>query len=217
MAAAAPGSLAVLCGGDEARRLRRHRITGLALVTQVIEAGHEVTAFVRDAAKLGATRARVVTGNVLDPAEIEPAIRGGDAVFSCLGTRPWRHTDVCSEGTRAIAAAMTAAGVKRIIVLSSQGVGDSRMGLGGRVFAGLLLGRAFRDKVAMEEHLATTPLEWIAVRPGILTNGPPRGTWRAAAGGELVGGKIARADVAAFMLQQATSTEWVRKRPTLVW
>ena len=88
---------------------------------------------------------------------------------------------------------------------------------GGSELVGDKIRRAFRDKAAMEEHVATTQLEWIAVRPGILTNGQPRGTWRVAAGSELVGGKIGRADVAAFMLQQATSMEWVGKRPTLVW
>jgi hypothetical protein len=83
--------------------------------------------------------------------------------------------------------------------------------------ASLLLAKSFRDKHAMEVMLADSDREWIAVRPGILTNGKPRGVWRTDVDGELRSGKIARADVAAFMLQQLASDDWLRKRPVIVW
>ena len=181
----------------------------------VLAASADATAFVRDPAALDG-RGNIVTGSVLDSAQVEAAIRGHDVVISALGTRPWRHQDICSEGTRVIATAMAAAGVRRLLCVSSQGVGDSKMGTAGNMF-GFVLRRSFRDKAAMEALLDTTDLDWTVVRPGMLTNGAARGTWRAADGGELVGGKIARADVAAFMLKEATANEWVRRRPTLVW
>jgi putative NADH-flavin reductase len=193
--------------------------TGLALLDQAPRIGYEVTAFVRNPDKLGAPRegVRVMAGDVLDEAMVTAAIRGCDAVLSALGTRPWKHRDICSGGTRVIAAAMASTGVKRIVVLSSQGVGGSPMGLGGRIFAALLLRKSFRDKQRMEDELAAGTLDWIVVRPGLLTNGKPRGTWRTADDNSIVGGKIGRADVAAFMLQQLASDTWVRRRPVLVW
>jgi putative NADH-flavin reductase len=189
--------------------------TGLEVVRQAIAAGHEVTAVVRREG-FAEPGARVVVGTLESPAVAE-AVRGHDAVFSGLGTRPWRHEDVCTAGTRAIAGAMAASGVRRLIVLSSQGVGDSALGGLGKVFGALVLRRALADKAAMEALLAATELDWTVVRPGMLTNGGARGTWRAAAGSELRGGKIARADVAAFVIQQLGSSEWSRKAPTLVW
>jgi putative NADH-flavin reductase len=193
--------------------------TGLALIEQAADAGHAVTAFVRSPGKLGALRdrARVVTGDIFDEAAVTEAVRGHDAVLSGLGTRPWRHVDICSRGTRVIAAAMRAGGVRRIIALSSQGVGDSEVTLLGRLAGSTVLRRAFRDKRIMEDDLAAGELDWIVVRPGILVTRAPRGRWRTAVDNSIRSGRIARADVAAFMLQQLTSDEWLHKRPVLVW
>src|SRR5262245_31754768 len=96
--------------------------TGRALLEQGCAAGHDMAAFVRDAARLAGTSdgIDVIIGDVLDEAAVTDAVRGRDAILSCLGTRPWRHVDICSSGTRVIARAMAAEGVKRLIVLSSQ-------------------------------------------------------------------------------------------------
>ena len=189
--------------------------TGQCLVEQALAAGHEVTVFSRRGGQM--SRARVVAGDVFDHASVAEAIAGHDGVISALGTRPWKHQDVCSGGIAAIVPGMQAAGVKRVIAMSSQGVGDSKItGIAG-VGASLLLGRAFRDKHAMEVMLADSDREWIVVRPGLLTNAPARGTWRTDVDGAITSGKIARADVAAFMLQQLASDDWLRKRPVIVW
>ncbi len=61
--------------------------TGRQLLTQALEAGHEVTAFVRDPSKLGVThsRLRVMQGDVYDASVVEDATKGQDAVLSALG------------------------------------------------------------------------------------------------------------------------------------
>lgn len=189
--------------------------TGQALVEQALAAGHEVTVFSRRGGEM--SRARVIQGDVMDRASVAEAVAGHDVVISALGTRPWRHQDVCSGGIAAILSAMQAAGVKRVIAMSSQGVGDSKLSGLGKVGASLFLANAFRDKQAMEVMLADSDRDWIVVRPGFLVNAKPRGTWRADADGAITGGRIARADVAAFMLQQLASDEWLRKRPVIVW
>jgi putative NADH-flavin reductase len=191
--------------------------TGQEILDQGVAAGHEMTAFVRDAGAIGDRKVRVITGDVFDEAAVTEAIRGHAAVLSALGTRPWRHVDICTGGTRVIAKAMRAAGVKRIIVVSSQGVGDSSLGTFTALGAGVVLRKSFADKLAMETELAAGDLDWIAVRPGLLSNAKPRGSWRTAVDNSLRGGKIARADLAAFMLQQLTSDEWIRKCPVLVY
>jgi putative NADH-flavin reductase len=189
--------------------------TGQQLVEQALAAGHEVTVFARQGGAM--SRARVITGDVLDRATVADAIAGHDAVISALGVRPWKHVDICSGGIASILPAMQAAGVKRVIAMSSQGVGDSKLDKLGTLGASLLLGKSFRDKLAMEVMLADSDREWVVVRPGMLVNSAARGTWRCDVDGMIVGGKICRADVAAFMLQQLESDEWLRKRPVVVW
>ena len=191
--------------------------TGRVLVSRGADAGHEMTAFARSASVWLDTPVRVITGDVLDPAQVADAVRGHDAVISCLGTRPWRHVDVCSKGIASIMPAMKAAGIRRIIAMSSIGVGEPKAGFIVRLGGALILRKAFRDKLAMEKALEASDLEWIVVRPGFLTSGKPKGKWRAADDGSLMGGMISRADTVTFMLQQLTSDEWLRRKPVIVW
>jgi len=68
----------------------------------------------------------------------------------------------------------------------------------------------------MLEELRTRALDWIAVRPVLLTNGPRTGRYRVASEGIPRGGyRISRADVADFMIHQLTSDEFVRKMPAI--
>ncbi len=188
--------------------------TGLEILKQAPALGHRVTAFARSN-KL--SEVTVVTGSVLDETAVTDAIRGHDVVLSCLGTRPWRHENICSDGVRVIAKAMQTTGVKRLIALSTQGAGDSEVATLMKPLASVVLGRAFRDKEVMERELESTQLDWIVVRPGLLTNAAGRGKWRVSTANELRGGKIARADVATFMLQQLEARDYVGKRPVIVY
>ena len=63
--------------------------TGRALVEQALAQGHVVTAFARDPSKVRTTHPNlhVVKGDILDPASVEAAVRGQDAVLSALGVR----------------------------------------------------------------------------------------------------------------------------------
>jgi putative NADH-flavin reductase len=64
--------------------------TGRHLIQQALDAGHTVTAVVRDPTRLPIRhqRLQVVTADVLDPAAIQPAVAGADAVISALGHTP---------------------------------------------------------------------------------------------------------------------------------
>ena len=60
---------------------------GRELVEQALEQGHSVTAFVRDPAKLGIAHPelQIFQGDALDPASVEAAVRGQQAVLCALG------------------------------------------------------------------------------------------------------------------------------------
>jgi putative NADH-flavin reductase len=114
---------------------------------------------------------------------------------------------------------MEKAGVRRLIVESAYGAGESARQLstlGRFVVRDVLLRRAFRDKDAMEEYVERSSLEWTIVRPTRLTEGSRRGDYRA---GErispgLVSG-VSRADIADFMLSQVERTDFLRKKPSV--
>ena len=68
------------------------------------------------------------------------------------------------------------------------------------------------------EEVRQSHLEWVVVRPLALTDAPGRGTWRVALDGlPQRGRRIARADVAAFMLDQLASKDYLRTIPALAW
>jgi hypothetical protein len=101
------------------------------------------------------------------------------------------------------------------------GVGDSR-GHGGfvfdRMFQPLLLRNAYKEKNRQEATIRSSSLDWVVVRPGMLTNDLARGIVRAFT--DLVGvkgGKVARADVARFAVEQLTTDTWLRQTPVISW
>jgi len=115
---------------------------------------------------------------------------------------------------------MTKHGVRRIVAISTFSAGNSRPRVGWfarHLLFGAVLRSEVADKEAMERALAATDLAWTVVRVGLLADAAARGAWRAADDDLIRGmGKIARADVAAFMPAQLASDAWVRRAPALM-
>jgi putative NADH-flavin reductase len=178
-------------------------------------------ALVRAKARADLPGAELIEGDVRDEETLARALNGCDAVISALGTgMGLREVDLLTVATRALIAAMTRAGVRRLICISALGVGDSR-GHGGfvfdRLFQPLLLGPAYKDKDRQEAAIRASSLDWVVVRPAQLTSGPARGRIRATidlAG--VNGGKITRADVAQFIIEQLTTDTWLRQTPVIL-
>lgn len=195
--------------------------TGRHLVAQALERGLKVTVLVRRPAKPGLEHPNltVLQGDVLDYDSVEAAVRGQDAVVSALGHKHFfRPTRILSDGTRNIVAAMKAHGVRRLVVETSMGIGDSagRLGLYYTLFTiPVILPFYFWDKTRQERIMAESGLDWTIVRPGVLTNGPARGRIRHVAGlGSFIWTvRIPRSDVATFMLDQLESTQYVHAAP----
>lgn len=195
--------------------------TGRQLVAQALERGYAVTAFVRDPSRLRVDHQQltVVQGDVLDPASVEAAMRGQEAVLSALGhKRYFYRTRILSEGTRNVLRAMETHRVPRLICETSLGIGDSagRMGLYYTFFViPVILPFYFWDKTRQERVIARSNVEWVIVRPGALTNGDKRGRSRHGrhVGGFLLTVRVSRADVADFMLNQLTSNTYLRSAP----
>jgi uncharacterized protein YbjT (DUF2867 family) len=197
--------------------------TGREVVQQALERGHDVVAFVRNPSKSTTAhhRLRVVSGDVMDPASLEAAVQGCDAVVCALGHKRWLGpSKILSEGTRNVVRAMEKHGVKRLVVETALGVGDSagRLGVYYTLFTiPVILPFYWYDKGRQERIVRESSLDWIIVRPGQLTNGRKRGAYKH---GPRVGNfvwsvSISRADVADFMLNQLGDTPYLRQAPGL--
>jgi putative NADH-flavin reductase len=192
--------------------------TGREVVSQALEAGHEVTIFVRDPNVSGLARERVhiVVGDTLhDDAKVAEAVRGQDAVVSALGRRKsFKSEDLIRLSLQSIVSAMERNGVRRLILVSAFGVGGSRRDapLIPRIMHKMLLGNLFADKKAAEDDLRRSSVDWTVVYPTILTDGPRTRRYRVGERLELSGlPKISRADVADFVVSQLASRDYVRK------
>ena len=197
--------------------------SGRAIVSQALAAGNEVTAFTRNPSALEPhTGLRIVAGEIEEQAAVGKAIAGNEAVLCALGGRPWRRRErVCSTAVSNILPMMVKHGVRRIVAISTFGAGETRAQVDWFpriVLFGLVLRSEVADKEAMEIQLAASEALWTVVRVGVLTDEPPRGNWRAADDGSIRGmGRIARADVAGFMLAQLDSEVWVRRKPVIMY
>lgn len=178
--------------------------TGRHLVRQALDAGHQVTAVVRNPAGLNGQshpRLDVLTADVMDPAAIKSAVDGQDAVVSALGPRSRGETTVCSSGARAIITAMRAAGARRLVVVTASGhVVDDGDGPFTRVVVKPLLRRylreSFADLARTEQAVRASGLDWTIMRPPRLTDGESR-AYRTAVDRNVRGGfLISRADLA---------------------
>ena len=198
--------------------------TGQQLTEQALSQGHDVTALARHAERMRTRhrRLRMAQGDVLDAALLDAAAAGQDAVLWALGTAITRKpVAVFSEGTRNLLRAMERHGVRRFLCITGIGTGDSR-GHGGfiydRIIQPLLLKTIYEDKDRQEELIRRSDREWIIVRPGFLTNGRATGNYHALTDLRgMTAGKIARADVAAFMLAQLTSDRYLRQTVLLTY
>ena len=208
--------------------------TGRRLVERAIAEGHEVTAFVRNLSRMSARhrRLRVVVGDAFDAGKVREAVAGNDAVISVLGSRqpsnplhPNRPGDPhgpVSAGSANIISAMKEHGLRRFVCQTAWGVGESKQdpGFAGAFFMKVLVPPLLRDeyaeKEAQEKLVRESDLEWIIVRPMILTNGPWTNEYRV--GPDLKPGRrpyISRADVADFLMRQLTDDTFVRKTPAI--
>jgi len=200
--------------------------TGRELVRQGLAQGHEVTVFVRDPKSFtGVDRLRLVMGDARNGKAVALAIAGQDAVLSALGSRSLGDETLLPESMGHILAGMKQEGVRRLIVLGASGVGpgaEKRLSAGTQLFLRVLqatmLKKPFQAQRAMQMRIVASDTDWTVVQPPRLLNKAGTGQFRVDEEALPAGGtRIARADVATFMLALLGSAEWIRKSPFIGW
>ena len=193
--------------------------TGQEIIGQALDQGHEVTAFVRDPAKLAIKHGKlhiIIEGDALkDQSAIANAIPERDAIICSLGVaNSLRSAGLIAGGLAAIVPAAEKHDVRRLILISALGVGDSfrNAPLVPRLMYRLLLGDIYRDKKAGEDIVKASGLDWTIIHPVMLTTGPKTGTCQSGERLDLRGiPKVARADVAHFALAQLAGKVFLHK------
>jgi putative NADH-flavin reductase len=193
---------------------------GQEIVRQGLAAGHQVTAVVRDLARLTVTGEglEVFTAGIDDPETLRPTVAGRDAVFSGLGPRTMKQVGIASGLTRVILQALDAEGVRRFLVASAAPLGPVPanetflLRYIGTPLISRILRKHYDDLRVMEDELRRSATDWTSVRPPKLVDTPVTGVYRTAVGANLRGGsKIGRADVAHAMLAMADDSATLKQ------
>jgi len=198
--------------------------TGKLFVSQALAAGHHVTSYVRDPAKVALRNPNlaVVSGQVDNADTLASALVGQDAVVSMLGNG-YGRTDktLIEDSTRALIRAAETSGIKRLVIMSAFGVGESltKGSPVGRFFYKRILDGTFADKARGEAQLKSSSLDWTLAYPVTLTDKPASNNVSASPledTPKLKGmSKISRADVAAFLLKTAVNGSFTRQTVVL--
>jgi putative NADH-flavin reductase len=196
---------------------------GTHVVALAAQRGHQVRAVYRTTPQPPPPqRAEVLLApDILDPAIVARAIRGADVVVTAVGpnfaTRHNPRTAMTSPAdlhqrlaSTLIAAMKESAAPARLIAVStaSMGPADHAMGIGPRLLFRFFrtvvvpnLGHVGKDLQAMETELAASGLDWHALRPVKLTDGPLTGHVQVS--DRVTIKSISRADVAWHILALA--------------
>lgn len=189
---------------------------GLETVRKALQEGHMVTSLSRSTQTLPHhPNLTIVQGSATHGADIRKAIVGADVILVTIGTGTKIDWQTITKGTTLYTDAATQL-LKALdelkmqvplVVVTGFGAGDSRAYLpfSLKVVIRLLLGRIYDNKTRMENLISSTYKNWVIVRPGVLTDKPATGHYRAytTLGNDLKIGDIARADVAHFLVKQA--------------
>lgn len=210
-------------GGPRTKRVIIFGATGSLgrnITEQALGAGYEVTAFARRAAALDIRHRNlnVISGDVFDAAQVEAAIRGHDAVIYAVGAG--MKGNVRARGTVNVIRGMQHSGVRRLIALSTLGVGDSWSHLNfiwKYLMFGFLLRSAFVDHQLQEDIIRQADLDWTIVRPAAFVDELAGGQVRV---GSLEGDaplalKIPRKVLADFFVKQVEDVAWLRATPAI--
>jgi putative NADH-flavin reductase len=193
---------------------------GRLLVEKAIAQAHTVTAFVRNEAQLQPrTGLRVVVGDVFDTEAVDDAMDGQRAVLSALGPRSLKAEALLANALPNILHGMRLHYIERIIAVGAAGAvpgaGRYQTPLANILFGLVkrtLLRHPMADQAAQERLLAESEMDYTIVRPPRLTDGPGSGSYCVLPDAlPSSSQRIARADVAEFMLQQLNDPRFHRR------
>lgn len=202
---------------------------GRAVVEAALASGHEVVAFTRNAASLdagdpGDRRLTIVEGDARVAEAVDRAVMGVEGVVYALGptTNTADEIGFARLALGNVLAAMERSGVRRLVALSGAACSmpdEHKSAVDS--FASRFVRFAARNVVAAKQAeldlLVASSLDWVAVRPPRVVDGPASGRYRAGPSIAFrAGSKVTRGDLAEFIVRSLGDDEFVRQAPFVV-
>ena len=156
------------------------RGTGFETAKVLAESGDRVTAVVRassDTAELDALGVQTVVADIFDRASIDGVFSGGAyraVVLSLSGKKDDPGPRPDREGVKVIVDSAKANGVRRVLMVTAIGCGDSKVAVAPKVIE--VLGPVLAIKTEAEEYLVAADIDYTILRPGGMTSDPASGT-----------------------------------------
>ncbi|TCP20964.1 putative NADH-flavin reductase [Scopulibacillus darangshiensis] len=189
---------------------------GREVVRLALEDQHNVTAFVRDPARLGLSHPKlhVLKGDATQASDLLSAVKGQHAVLGALSTD---GGSTLSISMPLIVKAMEKEGVKRIVTIGTAGILNSRENP--EIFrfqsneSRRIMTRAAEEHLKAFETLKKSSLQWTVVCPTYLPDGESEGRYRVEANmlpnrGE----RISVCDAASFAYNQLADESYLYRR-----
>lgn len=191
---------------------------GQLAVQQMLEDGHEVTAFARRPEGLAGIHDNLTryAGDAMDETVVASAIEGHDGVVVTLGAGKSRKSIIRSSGTMNVIRGMQRHGVERLICQSTLGTHESWSNLNffwKRIMFGMLIRPVFLDHELQENLVRASGLNWTIVRPSAFADGPATNTFKEdfAPTDRSLNLKITRADIANFLSRQLSDLRYAHR------
>ncbi len=197
--------------------------TGKLVVDRALAAGHQVTALIHaneehQEKEHFPGNVDIVHGDARNPSRLDQVMTGQHAVIDTIGGHtPFLKTDLEASSAKVIVDVMKRNQVKRLIVISVLGVGDSKdqaPGMYEHLLMPLYLRGALPDKANMEATVEHSGLDFVIVRPPVLSDADPSGNVYVVPPGKTAH-KIIRADLAQFLVDQLTSDTYLGQEVTI--
>lgn len=191
--------------------------TGALVVEQAVSAGNNVTALVRSPDKVSTKHPnlKIITGQATKAADVTGAIVGANAVISTLGAP---KGTVMADAVRAIVVVCESHDVQRIVVLSTFVLERDRLTAFTKVLSGITMRAALKDRSIAEDILRNSGRDWVIAHAARLTNKAASGQAEELPEGTQLSMSrtISRADLAAWLLEAATSGSGGVRREVLL-
>jgi len=196
---------------------------GNEVLKQAIEKKHSVKVLARNKNKVIFSNIDIIEGDFLDYESVKKVVINSDVIIVSVGMAPtFKPVQLFSKGTENLIKASQELNTNPLIIaVTGIGAGDSK-GHGGffydKIMNPLLLKTIYQDKNKQEQLLKDKYEKWIIVRPGFLTNQPKTGNYKTITKLDgITAGKISRADVADFILNQIENPTFLKQTPLLTY
>ncbi len=188
--------------------------TGRIVLELALNAGHEVTAIVRDVSKITVEHKNltVKTANLFDESSVVEVSNGAQLAISCLGGDANNKSTLLSDMIKIIIPAIKKAGAKEIFHISSAGIHNEMPGIIAKLFVNLFYKNAIADHKIAADVVINSGLSYLILRPLSLIDGEITKKFRTSDISVPKGGKnISRKDVAYFLVNSIGKTELENK------